>query len=120
MGGCCTDIGDSVFYMHVLTSTTTASTLLLLVMSTKQRFLVHYKSLVPDQPNEMTFGVFAKKHNQALILTKTFIYSRELHNHRDIDYLLVALPSNEAAMHEIPDIDDEGTTVVDDDKYNME
>lgn len=89
-------------------------------MSTKQRYLVHYKSLVPNEPNETTFGVFAKKYNQAISITRTFIYSRELHNHREIDYVLKAVPSNKPAIHEIPDDEDEGLPVMANDKYNMD
>lgn len=88
-------------------------------MSTKQRYLVSYKSLVPNEPNYMTFGVRAKNYNSAMTITKTFIYSKELHNHKDIDYVLHGVPSNTPAMYEIPS-DDEDTIVIVDDKYNID
>ena len=76
--------------------------------------------MVPDEPNYMTFGVWAKNYNSAMTVTKTFIYSKELHNHKDIDYVLYGVPSNTPAMYEIPSDDDEDTTVILDDKYNMD
>ena len=53
-------------------------------------------------------------------MTKTFIYSKELHNHKEIDYVLNAVPSNTPAMHEIPSDEDEVPTVIADDKYNID
>lgn len=89
-------------------------------MSMKRRFVATYRSLVPGEPNEMTFGVRAKSLNKAMELTEMYIYAKELHNHREVEYVLLVEPSNEPATHEIPSDDYESTPVVDDDRYNME
>lgn len=89
-------------------------------MATKTRWLVSYESKDPAKPERMTFGVWASKYNQAITITGTFIYSRELHDSKEYDYVLDAKPSNDAATYEIPDDDEDHTVVVADESYNID
>lgn len=85
----------------------------------KQRFLVIYRSNDPAIAEPITFGVYAKKYNQAINTVRAFIYAKELHKSKVCEYTLNAEPSNKPADHEIPDIESDGTVVVADDKYNI-
>lgn len=86
----------------------------------RQRFLVIYKSNDPAVAEPITFGVYAKKYNQAISTVRAFIYAKELHKSKVCEYTLNAEPSNKPANHEIPDDDGDGiAVVVADDRYNI-
>lgn len=79
-------------------------------MSQKQRYLVTYKSLKPNEPATKTYGVYAKKYNQAINEVRLHIFSKGLHNSKDHGYDLNAEPSFKKADVELS----EDNTILDD------
>ena len=72
-------------------------------MSHRQRYLVTYTSSKPNEPAVKTYGVYAKKHSQAINEVRLHINTNGLHNSKDHSFDLKAEPSFKKADVEISD-----------------
>jgi len=72
-----------------------------------QKYLVTYTSSKPNEPAIKTYGIFAKKYNQAISEVRVYINKHGLHNSTTHTFNLEAAPSNKKADVEIEDISEE-------------